>query len=318
MLVTLGETALGLSPPGTGRLERADRLDVQASGPESNAGIVARRLGEPVTWLSRLPDSPLGRRVAGEIRGYDIDVEVSWSEGRQGLTFHERGGALRGDARVDDRAGAAAASLSMDDLPIDVIERADVAYVTGATPALSNDLAGSTARFLKTANDAGATTAFSLEYRPWLWKNPDAARDTLAGFFPAVDVFLAREADVETVLDRSGSPAELAHGLAAEWGFEYVLLTRERACVVYHDARVHEYPNPAVDAVDTTGREAAFAGAFLAAHRAGSDPTGALKTAISARALATTIPGSVPTLTRAEIERVASEVERAGDADRTR
>ncbi|MFC6940840.1 PfkB family carbohydrate kinase [Salinirubellus sp. GCM10025818] len=318
MLVTLGETALGLSPPGAGRLERADRLDVQVSGAESNAGVVARRLGEPVTWLSRLPDSPLGRRVASELRGYDLDVRVSWGGGRQGLTFHERGGPPRGDDRVDDRTGAAAASLSMDDLPLEPVERADVAYVTGATPALSNDLAGATARFLKTANDAGATTAFSLEYRPWLWPGPDAARETLTGFFPAVDVFVAREADVETVLERSGSPAELTHGLAAEWGFEYVLLTRERTCVVYHDATVHEYPNPTVDAVDTTGRAAAFAGAFLAAHRAGSDPTGALKTAVAARALAATIPGSVPTLTRSEIERVAGGIESASDADRTR
>lgn len=316
MFVTLGETALRLSPPGAGRLERADRLEVQASGPESNAGVVARRLGEPVTWLSRLPDSPLGRRVAGELRGYDLDLDVSWGGGRQGLTFHERGGVPRGDDRVDDRTGAAAASLSMDDLPLDPVREADVAYVTGATPPLSNDLAGTTARFLKTANDAGATTALSLEYRPWLWKSPDDARDTLTGFFPAVDVFIASEPDVETVLERSGSPTETAHGLAANWGFEHVLLTRERACMAYHDATVHEYPNPEVDAVDTTGREAAFAGAFLAARRSGADPQEALKTATAARALAATVPGAVPTVTREEVERVAAAIERGSDANR--
>jgi 2-dehydro-3-deoxygluconokinase len=318
MLVTLGETALRLSPPGTDRLERADRLEVEASGPESNAGVVARRLGEPVTWLSRLPDSPLGRRVAGELRGYDLDVRVSWGEGRQGVTFHERGGAPRGDDRVDDRTEAVAASLSMDDLPLEAVRGADLAYVTGATPALSNDLAGATAQFLKTASDAGATTALSLAYRPWLWEDVDAARDTLTGFFPAVDVFLAREADVGAVLDRSGSPAEVAHGLAANWGFEHVLLTRERACIAYHDATVHEYPNPAVEAVDTTGREAAFAGAFLAALGDGAPPSEALKTAVAARTLAATVPGSVPVVTREEVERVAAEVERAGDADRSR
>lgn len=318
MLVTLGETALRLSPPGRGRLEQTDRLEVEASGPESNAGVAARRLGEPVTWLSRLPDSPLGRRVAGELQGYDLDVRVSWGTGRQGLTFHERGGAPRGDDRVDDRTRVAAASLSMEDLPLEPIEEADLAYVTGATPALSNDLAGATAQFLKTASDAGARTALSLEYRPWLWTDADAARETLTGFFPAVDVFLARESDVEAVLDRSGSPAEVAHGLAADWGFEHVLLTRERTCAVYHDATVHEYPNPAVDAADTTGQEAAFAGAFLAALRDVATPSEALKTAVAARSLAATIPGSVPVVTREEIARVAAEVERAGDADRTR
>jgi 2-dehydro-3-deoxygluconokinase len=316
MLVTLGETALRLSPPGTGRLERADRLEVEASGPESNAGIVARRLGETVTWLSRLPDSPLGRRVAGELRGYELDLEVSWGEGRQGLAFHERGGAPRGDDRVGDRSGAAAASLSMDDLPLDPVRDADVAYVTGATPALSNDLAGATARFLKTANEDGATTALSIEYRPGLWADPEDARDTLTGFFPAVDVFIASEADVDAVLDRSGSPAETAHGLAANWGFEYVLLARERTCVLYHDATVHEYPNPQVDVADTTGRGAAFAGAFLAAHRSDADPRAALKTAIAARALAATLSGAVPTVTREEVERVADAVERESDAKR--
>ena len=318
MLVTLGETALRLSPPGTGRLERADRLEVEASGPESSAGVVARRLGESVTWLSRLPDSPLGRRVESELRGYDLDVEVSRGAGRQGLTFHERGGAPRGDDRVDDRSGAAAASLSMEELPLEPVREADLAYVTGATPALSNDLAGATAQFLKTANDAGATTFLSLEYRPWLWEDAETARDTLTGFFPAVDVFLARESDVDAVFERSGSPAEVAHGLAANWGFEHVLLTRERSCVAYHDATVHEYPNPEVDVVDTTGREAAFAGAFLAAHRRGLETTEALKTAIAARTLAATIPGSVPTITRAEVERVTAGIERAGDADRAR
>ena len=310
MLVTLGETALRLSPPGTGRLERADRFEVQASGPESNAGVAARRLGVPVTWLSRLPDSPLGRRVAGELRGYDLDVRVSWAEGRQGLTFYERGVSPREAERVDDRRAAAATSLSMDALPLDAVREADIAYVTGATPALSTELAGATARFLKTANDGGATTAFSLEYRPWLWEGPEDARDTLTGFFPAVDVFIARERDVEAVLDRTGSPAELAHGLASNWGFEHVLLTRDRTCVVYHGATVHEYPNPAVDVVDATGREAAFAGAFLAAHRAGSAPQESLKRAIAARALAATLPGAVPTVTREEVDRVAATIER--------
>ena len=308
MFVTLGETALRLSPPGTARLERADRLEVQASGPESSAAVAARRMGESATWISRLPDSPLGHRVAGELRGYDVDTRVSWGGGRLGLTFHERGGAPRGDVHVDDRDRSAAGSLSMTDLPLDVVREADVAYVTGATPALSTELAGATARFLKTANDAGATTAFSLSYRPSLWDDPEVARDTLTEFFPAVDVFLAREADVATVLDRSGPPAEVVHGLASNWGFDHVLLTRESNCVAHHDATVHECDNPEVEVVDTTGREAAFDGAFLAELRAGEAPADALRTAVAARAIAATLPGAVPTVTREEVERVAETV----------
>jgi 2-dehydro-3-deoxygluconokinase len=309
MLVTFGETALRCSPVGDRRLETARRLDVQASGPESNAGVVARRLGAPVTWLSRLPDTPLGRRVASELRGHDLDVEVNWGEGRQGLTFHERARAPREAIHVDDRRGAAATELSMNDLPLDRVGEADVAYTTGATPALSTGLAGATARFLKTAADAGTRTAFSLTYRPWLWE-PDEAAELLTQFFPAVDVFVGSDDDVAAVLGRDGKQSEVVHALASVHGFEYVALTRERTCVLWHDATVHEYPTPEVETVDRTGRDDAFAGALLAALADGEGPADALRIAMAARALAETGPGAVPTVSAAEVARVAATIEK--------
>lgn len=77
---TLGEAALRLSPPGHERLETAREVEVHVTGAESNAAVVAHRLGCASTWISRLPDSPLGRRVAGELREHGLDVEVTWSE----------------------------------------------------------------------------------------------------------------------------------------------------------------------------------------------------------------------------------------------
>jgi 2-dehydro-3-deoxygluconokinase len=309
MLVTFGETALRCSPAGGERLETARRFDVQASGPESNAAVAARRLGTPVAWFSRLPDTPLGHRIASELRSYDLDIAVDWGEGRQGLTFYERGSDPRASVRVDDRLDSAVTELSMAALPLERVEGADAAYVTGATPALSTDLAGATARFLKTAADAGTTTAFSLAYRPWLWE-PEEAGELLTQFFPAVDVFVATEADVATVLDRDGKPAEVAHALASTYGFEYVALVRERTGVLWHDSTVHEYPTPSVEVVDETGGEAAFAGGLLSALVDGDDPADALRTAMATRALARTIPGSVPTVSEAEVRRVAATVEK--------
>lgn len=309
MLITFGETALRCSPSDRGRLEAARQLDVQASGPESNAAVLARRLGTPAVWLSRLPDTPLGHRVASELRGYDLDVEVSWGEGRQGLSFYEQGGEPRGNVRVDDRLGSATTELSMNELSLERLEGAEMAYVTGATPALSTDLAGATARFLKSATDADTTTAFSLSYRPWLW-DPEEAGELLTQFFPAVDVFVASEADVERVLDRDGKPAEVAHALASTHGFEYVALTRERTCVLWHDATVHEYPCPETDTVDRSGRDDAFAGGLMTALLDGEGPADALRTAMAARALAETVPGAIPLVSAAEVGRVAETIEK--------
>jgi 2-dehydro-3-deoxygluconokinase len=313
-LVTFGETGLRLSATPGERLETADRLRVRAAGPESNAAVAARRTGVDATWLSRLPDTPLGHRVADELRGYDLDVVVEWVDAsaeadRVGLTFEERAGPPRGDAAVNDHAGAAMAGVSMDDVPVSRVEAADLAYTTGATPALSPRAATATARYLKAASDGGATTALDIAYRPDRWDGPDAARETLTEFFPAVDVLLTSEEDAETVLDEDGQPAAAANALAAEHGFDTVVVHGARGATALHGGTVH-----AVDAVeaatrDDAGAADAFAGAFCAELAASDDVEAALRTGVVTAALARTIEGSVPAVRRDEIDRLLATLD---------
>jgi 2-dehydro-3-deoxygluconokinase len=308
-LVAFGETGLRLSAAAGERLETADRLRVRAVGPESNAAVAARRVGVDAAWLSRLPDSPLGRRVADELRGYDLDVVAEWVDaGRLGLTFEERAGPPRGNARVDDRVDAAMAGVSMDDVPVARVEAADAAYTTGATPALSPSAATATARFLKAASDGGATTALGLSYRDDRWDGPGSARETLTEFFPAVDVLVTGERDAERVLEESGQPAAVAHALGAEYGFETVVLRREGGAVAWRDSTVHELSAVGTDERDARGARDAFAGGFLAALARGDDLDRALGVGLAVDALTRTVRGAVPTVTRAEIDRVVAEI----------
>ena len=309
--VTLGEASLRLSPPGHGRLETARSLEVHVTGAESNAAVVASRLGCEATWISRLPDSPLGRRVVGELREYGLDVEVSWGEGRQGLTFYERAGEPRGDARIEDRADSAVVDATVQSLPLSLAEGADAAYATGLSPAISPAMAGAAATFLKAATQSGALTAFGLNYRDGLW-DAEEARETLTALFPVVDVFLASEDDVEAVLDRSGRPSEVAHGLAKEWEFETVALWRDHGAAIWQDSTVYDFQWPPVDVVDPTGAADAFAGALVATLLERDSIRAALKSGMAAASLARTIPGPVATLDAAEVERVAATV---GEAD---
>lgn len=308
-LVTLGGAALRLTPPGTERLETARTLEVGVTGPECNAAVAAGRLGVDATWLSRLPDGPLGRRVAAELRGHEVDVVADVVEGRQGLTFFERGASPRGNDRRDDLDGAAVEGLTMDQLPTDRVEGADYAYVTAATPSASTGLAGTAAKFLKTATDAGATTVLGLlEARGW--DDHAAARDTLEGMFPAVDVFVGHDDAVAAVFDRDEDPGPLMHSLATDHGFETVALVGERGAAAWRDATVHEYAALDVDVVDVTGATDAFAGAFLAGLAEG-DVQAALRRALAASALARTTPGALPVFTDEEVRAVADRVDRA-------
>src|SRR3954449_4253671 len=97
---------LRLTPPGLQRLEQASALDLWIAGAELNVAVALARLGEPVAWVSRLPDNPLGRRVLVHARGNGVATGgVQWaSEGRIGLLFVEVGQRPRPSASLYDRA----------------------------------------------------------------------------------------------------------------------------------------------------------------------------------------------------------------------
>lgn len=308
MLITFGDTALRLSPPAGDRLETADRFDAYATGTASDAAVAARNTGVETTHATVLPDSPLGRRVASELREYDLDVHVAWTEGRQGLAFYEHGAGVREPTALSDRTPSAFERIETGALPLDAVREADGVYFTGATPGYSTNAAEAAARFVQAAREGGTLTAFGLEYRADQW-TPESARETLTGFFPAVDVFVARERDVATVLERDGQPSQVVHALASQHGFETVVLVRDRTTVAWHDATVYEFPVVDEDAGDPTGATEAFTGTLLACLLEGADTETALRYGTAAHALARTVNGPLATFTRTELDRAAAAIE---------
>ena len=112
-IVTFGEAMIRLTPPGMQRLEQAHAFDVWVAGAELNVAVGLARLGGSAGWVSRLPDNPLGRRVAAHARANGVDTAgVAWTEeGRLGLFFVEVGQAPRPSATLYDRGDSAFATL---------------------------------------------------------------------------------------------------------------------------------------------------------------------------------------------------------------
>jgi 2-dehydro-3-deoxygluconokinase len=302
-LVTFGETMLRLSPSNGERLETADDLEFRAAGAESNVAVAAARLGADVAWTSKLPDSPLGRRVAAGLRRHGVETDVVWSdEGRQGTYYLEHGGEPRGTNVIYDRAGAAVTTAETDELPVSRVREAERFHTTGITPALSETLEATTADLLAEARDAGTTTCFDANYRSKLW-TPDAARETMESLFPDVDLLLVAERDAREVLAREGVAEEIAAGLADEFDFETVVVTRgEDGALARHDGDVYEQPAIETDTLDPIGTGDAFLGAFLSRRLAGDDVPTALEYGSATAALKRTIPGDVAVVTREEVE----------------
>ncbi len=306
--VTFGETMLRFSPPGDSRLEDATEFGVRAAGAESNVAIIAQRLGTSSTWLSKVPESPLGRRVVGELRGHGIETDVVWSHrGRQGTYYLEQGGKPRGTNVVYDRSNAAITTAEAREFNIDRIQNARVFFTSGITPALSSTLRETTMNMLKAAKQGGTEVAFDFNYRRKLW-SPEEAKKTLTQLFPGIDVLVIAARDAQNVLGFEGDPRQLAHKLGSQYDFTTVIVTRgSEGAIGWHDGVVHDQAAYETETVDAVGTGDAFTGSFIARRLDGDDVPTALDYAAATAALKRTIPGDIALVTEAEVEAVVNE-----------
>jgi sugar/nucleoside kinase (ribokinase family) len=171
-VVTFSEAMIRLSPPGFQRVEQTNSLDIQIGGAEYNVACAAARLGLKAAWVSRLPDNPLGRRIANKAREHGVDTSsIVWAkEGRVGIYFLELGAAPRPSSVLYDRAPSAIAQIKPGEVDWKkVLGGAKWFHVSGITPALSDSAAQTTAEAVAVAKSAGVKVSYDLNYRKKLW-----------------------------------------------------------------------------------------------------------------------------------------------------
>jgi 2-dehydro-3-deoxygluconokinase len=317
-LVTFGEALLRLTPAAGERLDAVDTLDLRVGGPEANVAAAAAQLGVSAAWLSKLPDTPLGRRVARGVRAQGVEPAVRWTdEGRAGAYYVEDVGEPRGSAVHYDREGVAVHTATTDELPVERVSDAAAFFVSGATLALSKTLAGTVADLFRTAREADTATVFCVDYRPDLW-SVDAARETLTDLLPGVDVLFVSEADAETVFDHDHDPSALATKLVDEFDHDAVVVTRgEHGSLARRDGEVREQDAIPADTHDGRGTGDAFVGGYLARRLRGGSVAEGLTWGAAVASLTGTVPGDIAVVTPEEVEAVVAVADEE-DRDRVR
>lgn len=309
-VVTFGETMLRLSPAPGERIETATQLEFRTAGAESNVAIAASNLGLDATWASKLPDSPLGRRVTRAVRSHDVSTKITWApEGRQGTYYIEQGTEPRGTNVIYDRAHAAIRTATPAELTNGIdLAATDAVYTSGITPALSDRLHETTATILKRAQAAGATTLFDLNYRSKLW-SPAKARSRCDELLGSVDIPVIASRDARTVFDRTGSDESILEFISTEYDSDIAILTQGEDGAIARDRDGHVYDQSAFQAetVDPIGTGDAFVGGFLASYLRGGDLPDALAYGSATAALKRTISGDLAVVTPAEVEAVLDE-----------
>jgi 2-dehydro-3-deoxygluconokinase len=173
-VVTFGEAMVRLTPPGNERLERAISLDLTVGGAELNSAATLACLDVPTSWVSRLPDVPLGRAVARGARAAGVDLtHLQWvpeSAGRAGVYYLEEASDPRPSAVYYDRADSAFARMPPGafDWPT-ILNGARALHISGITPALGPGPRVETLAAIHAANEASVPVAFDLNNRSNLW-----------------------------------------------------------------------------------------------------------------------------------------------------
>ena len=306
-LVTFGETMLRLSPPRGERLETTRNLEVQTGGAESNVAAGAARLDVNAVWLSKLPDSPLGRRIVSELRSHGVRTGIAWADpagSRTGTYYIEHGGDPRGTNVVYDRSDSAFTTIEASELPEGIFENTTTFHTTGITPALSEAAERTTVELLEAAGEAGVTRSFDLNYRGKLW-SPAEARETYESLFEHVDTLFVPRRDAIEILECEGDAVDIAHGLLTDHDLETVVLTRgEKGALAVSDGSVHEQGTFEADTHDAIGTGDAFVAGFLTRRIDGGDVPDALQWGAATAALKRTIGGDIAVISREEVESV--------------
>ena len=222
-VAAFGEVMLRLCPPGKKRFAQTlpGQLEATFGGGEANVCASVAMLGGSSRYLTALPDHPVSRAFAAQMRGLGCDVEhICCSKtGRMGIYFAEHGSNMRGSNVIYDRDGSSVALLPPEAYDFDaMLDGATHLHVTGITPSLSANAFASTLAIVKTAAARGMTVSVDLNYRKKLWNwEPGTEKKVLAGrcmgeIVAFADIIIGNEEDASDVFGIRASDTEIESG----------------------------------------------------------------------------------------------------------
>ena len=313
-VVTFGEAMVRLSPPAGERLDDARRFEVHVGGSELNVAAGAARLGLGTRWVSRLPETPLGRLIAQRAGEAGVDLShVLWAKGeRVGLYFVDAA------AVHYDRADSAMSRIAPGaiDWPR-ALDGARWFHLSGITPALSATAAAATEEALAAARRAGLTVSYDLNYRPQLW-SAERARALQEPLLGQVDVLISNQEDPRAVFGITGGEDVVARTLQQRFGCRAVVITlrepsgagrRTRGAIALAGGTMHRGPRGDAGVVDPIGAGDAFSAGLIAALLRSDDWDAAIRWGVALSALKYGVPGDFSTAGQADLEKALKRLQ---------
>ena len=304
-IVTFGELLLRFSKPGQLRLTQGDLFTSKYGGSEANVAVSLASQGEDVTYITRLPDTPIGHAGAMNLAQLGVNTnEVLYGGQRIGTYYFEPAAGMRAAKVIYDRSGSAYYDLKPGMIPwYKILKNCDYFHVSGITAAISPQAAEATFEALDIADELGVTICFDINYRKNLWKYEGAEpRKTLS--------ITATDSHFEMQMKEYGEWFDELHAQyprLRHWmmGMRNIVSSNHHTltALLWTDGQLLQAPIIDIpDVVDPVGVGDAFVGGWLhAISRFPDDMQKQLNYSLSAAALKNTIPGDFNLSTEEEI-----------------
>ena len=199
MIVTFGELLLRFSKPGQLRLTQGDMFTSKFGGSEANVAVSLATLGEPVEYITRLPETPVGHAAAMSLQQLGVDCSrVLYGGNRIGTYYFEPPAGMRAAKVIYDRNGSAYSELRPGMIPWrEILQGVSVLHVSGITAAISADAAAATFEALDVADELGVKVTFDINYRKNLWKYGADPQETLNRMLARCDMMFGDAIEFE-------------------------------------------------------------------------------------------------------------------------
>ena len=299
-----------LNPEGYQMFYQAEKFEASYAGGEANVAVSLANYGIDSSFVTKLPDNPLGECARNAVRHFGVDTkDIVWGGKRLGLYFVEKGASQRPSRVVYDRADSSIATAKREDFDwAKIFNGAEWFHFTGITPALGGELPQICLDALEYCRANNITVSCDLNYRGKLWTKKEAG-EVMARLVPYVDVLIANEADAADVFGIVGEGSDVESGklnkegyvsvaeqLVERFGVKKVAITLRTSLSAFdnlwagmlYDAATKnacfstEYK---VHIVDRVGGGDSFGGGLIYALIAGKDTQGAIDFAVAASCL---------------------------------
>ena len=232
-IAAFGEVMLRLCPPGKKRFAQSFPGSIEATfgGGEANVCASIAMLGGSCRYLTALPDNPITRAFAVQLRGLGCDVDkIHYDKaGRMGVYYAEHGSNMRGSNVVYDRDNSTIALLAPEAYDFaDMLDGVTHLHVTGITPALSENAYRSTLAAVKFASEAGIAVSVDLNYRKKLWNwdvnssKSELASRCMSEIVKFADIIIGNEEDAADVFGIHASDTAIDAGKLNISGYKSV------------------------------------------------------------------------------------------------